>query len=484
MNDKDEFLIWEYQERYLTFFRRKGNQFINHIHPDLNPQIILLGLKVDDREDGDTVYINQEDDKYRNEHFSRLRINAHRYHNGNEGIDDDELKEQLIRKLDQIDRSSSTVKFCSYPVLIEEYKVFIVVEVNKKTYDSYYTLNKDFSELFRAKISRSFIDSAVNTFLDECSISFRNPKSTTIPIKKSNEEMLNDAARDFMNSVSVAGESIGGIIYNLYDTCNIISSLRYEGTELTGTLVIAKKDHPNIRMNLNLIEPIEIKDYRKARKLLELSNDESPLISDSWKIFGLGKIKNDYNPSSESLFVINFIKHYHWKVSHNDKYLIDVAYRQPSLPKNAIDIEEISTNLNKVFTDIEKDQIDELKDIIIEASNQKHGTMLLISEAAKEESERLKNQSLMINPRKIDENLVEKITSIDGCVILDKDSTCYAFGAILDGIATKAGDSSRGARYNSAIRYYESKKNEHKVLLVIISEDGMVDFIPSEKSHY
>ena len=49
-------------------------------------------------------------------------------------------------------------------------------------------------------------------------------------------------------------------------------------------------------------------------------------------------------------------------------------------------------------------------------------------------------------------------------------------GVILDGKASNNGTPSRGARYNSAIRYVDDNKNDS--IAIIISEDGMVDLYP------
>jgi DNA integrity scanning protein DisA with diadenylate cyclase activity len=62
-------------------------------------------------------------------------------------------------------------------------------------------------------------------------------------------------------------------------------------------------------------------------------------------------------------------------------------------------------------------------------------------------------------------------------VLIDPHGTCYAIGAILDGLATEKGDSSRGSRYNSALRYVES--SDYPCLAVVVSEDGLVDVITS-----
>jgi hypothetical protein len=48
---------------------------------------------------------------------------------------------------------------------------------------------------------------------------------------------------------------------------------------------------------------------------------------------------------------------------------------------------------------------------------------------------------------------------------------------ILDGRASGRGDGTRGARYNSALRYIES--SAYPCLAVVVSEDGMVDVLTS-----
>jgi DNA integrity scanning protein DisA with diadenylate cyclase activity len=68
------------------------------------------------------------------------------------------------------------------------------------------------------------------------------------------------------------------------------------------------------------------------------------------------------------------------------------------------------------------------------------------------------------------------ITAIDGAVLIDPTTTCYAIGVILDGLASNKGTPSRGARYNSAIRYVETCK--YPCLAIIVSEDGSIDLVP------
>jgi hypothetical protein len=92
------------------------------------------------------------------------------------------------------------------------------------------------------------------------------------------------------------------------------------------------------------------------------------------------------------------------------------------------------------------------------------------------ESRRLQNQATVINPVKLTPQIMKVITAIDGAVLINSGSTCYAVGVILDGLASPKGTPARGARYNSAIRYVES--SEYACMAIVVSEDGSVDLLP------
>ena len=84
--------------------------------------------------------------------------------------------------------------------------------------------------------------------------------------------------------------------------------------------------------------------------------------------------------------------------------------------------------------------------------------------------------STVIEPVVLGDEMVRRVTSIDGAVLLDDEGRCHAVGVILDGRATPDGRPSRGSRYNSALRYVTGA--EGPTLAVVISEDGRVDLLP------
>lgn len=121
-------------------------------------------------------------------------------------------------------------------------------------------------------------------------------------------------------------------------------------------------------------------------------------------------------------------------------------------------------------------QISELIELVKEAEKEVHGTILIISADAQKEACRLVNQSTSLIPCRLTPDLLKHLTPIDGALILSPESICYSIGTILDGLATDKGDSTRGARYNSAVRYIEASKTP--CIAFIVSEDGGVTIHP------
>ncbi len=295
---------------------------------------------------------------------------------------------------------------------------------------------------------------------------------------------------------------------SLFDDFNIISTLPHEGEECFGQIVYVskKQGNENIEMIINFETPVILSEHRKIRKLLNLSNKNNFLVlqdlplknkpddSDIYGI-GIGKLKDsnscseeDNLSSQENWCVINFQGHFLWELGYsiktsdpckNTKPIIVVKNGQPSLPQKRIDKLEFKNYCEDIFTNIQQSDMDDLWEVLEQAIEQKHGTMLVIldTNTAKDEADRLGGQCFKITPKKLNAELIKELTSIDGSLLLSSDGNCHAIGVILDGQAAKGGDSSRGSRYNSAIRYSESMKGKHELLIVVISEDGMINFI-------
>jgi hypothetical protein len=107
-------------------------------------------------------------------------------------------------------------------------------------------------------------------------------------------------------------------------------------------------------LTLELINPINIGNYRTVRKFLELSENNTSIVSDSVSIYGLGEIRGKYNPTTESLFVIKFLDHYKWELLHDNNSLMIVEYGIPALPKDKIDRKKFYADFPRILKGITK----------------------------------------------------------------------------------------------------------------------------------
>jgi DNA integrity scanning protein DisA with diadenylate cyclase activity len=130
-----------------------------------------------------------------------------------------------------------------------------------------------------------------------------------------------------------------------------------------------------------------------------------------------------------------------------------------------------------MFGDFCEERYHRLWGLISMAARQLRGTNVLISTQAAAEAERLGSQCTRIRPTLLTPMLMERVTSIDGTVIIDTDGVCHAIGAILDGPAARRGDRTRGGRYNSAVMYLDS--TPFRSIIVVVSQNGMVDLVCS-----
>jgi hypothetical protein len=179
----------------------------------------------------------------------------------------------------------------------------------------------------------------------------------------------------------------------------------------------------------------------------------------------------------EPFFRAVFRGHYRWDFFFRDLRLMTCQFGVPRVPPVRLTRDAFVSNAQRVLVDLGAHQALRLWENVEAAMGQGHGTLLVVANNASEEAARLSRQSIPIAPVELTPDLVSRISGIDGAILVDHDSRCHAIGVILDGLASEEGDPSRGARFNSAIRYVGSA-TEHTLCLVV-SEDGQVDMVPT-----
>lgn len=265
-----------------------------------------------------------------------------------------------------------------------------------------------------------------------------------------------------------------------------ISSLKYENNPCHGKILFADDIHSKAPIFLLKFEKtIEFnnKNERLIRKLLEVTGENIYLLADtlSGKIVGI--INGINNSDSNNQYILKFCGHMHWILKYGDMTVVEFANGRYYIADDFNPKRDYILQLKECFRGFSNTQLKIRKslELIQISQKQMHGTMIVVSNQAYEESNRLcsKQRGIKINPIDILDNkeLFYSMTSIDGALLLDEDFKCHAFGVILDGPAAD-GDCSRGARYNSALTYCKWKNQErYQTWAIVISEDKMVNIV-------
>lgn len=483
--------IWPHQSRFRMAAQAIADGLFNALDEDLQPYVILLALPMDYTSEAplclepsdcgldDALFVNavatgQELQRNTPWPFAeRNDVSAESLRKKYEGVG---LRSAVQAIFDKLDEQTTLHHFVGWPVRINGYFVMVALRVNRKPLRSYPSLSPNRFFTDGRPLSPSLLSAAMQRFNEECvkSLTEPEPGSGQLARPRETEELLRAAGKTLLDTPAQALGAEPGTA-RLFHTLNTISSLRYEGAEGVGKLLLARRHHPNLEEVFALTCPTALTDYRAVRKLLEMTTPEVSLLSDGENVYALGRQVGHYDPNREDLFVINFVNHYAWEFQHDGKVLMRTHYGQPSLPRPRLNRTRFRKDLKRLFHLHDPAKIERLWEVVLEASRQQHGTLLVITTEALAEADRLKLQCTLIEPVPLTPLITRLITAIDGAVLLDPDSYCYSIGVILDGKASGHGTSTRGARYNSAIRYVEA--SPYPCLAVVVSEDGMVDVI-------
>jgi hypothetical protein len=378
-------------------------------------------------------------------------------------------------------RPAGMLYFASFPVRRDAYLVSTVLGLQEDVVSSYASLDGGRARIHEYgsfKLAVSLIDATVDEFLNNAARELERPDAGEgWGSARTPGEVIRSAGARFTMDCAYRADrdsELTGYWQRVFDACNAVASLKYERAAGSGRFVVARREHPAVKRAISFSKPVSVHNARGARKLLELSSRGLALHVNARFIFGLVEV-DDYAAEQEDLFEIEVLDHHHWKLVHARHTLMHVDSGQPRLLSRPFNAAKLRTDLGRIFDQLSPDDADRLVALVKAAVTEKHGTMLVIVADAPQEAQRLANQATVIEPCSATGKLIEHVTPIDGAVLLGPDCVCHAIGVILDGLATPYGDPSRGARFNSALRYVWAHQ---PCLAIVVSEDGGVDLIP------
>jgi hypothetical protein len=371
------------------------------------------------------------------------------------------------------ERRGDRLSFCAGAVRMLGHYVVPVLQVKREAFQALPALRADAGGLGHGV--HGFADAVVAEILREAEEELHKPRPGKSLYWLDADVVARAAGTALLFEAAAAARQVSDANV-LLDRLNVVSATRYERRVGRGRIVIARADHPALRYRIRLALPIPLGDPQWTRKVLEMATDDVALFSDSAHVLGLGVVSDEYDPAAEDVFVVEFVDHYKWALSHAGVVLMRVEYGIPGLARPPLHRAALGAVVARVFPDTSAEVDRRLWRVVETAMEQPHGTTIVVTAGAAEEAARLQGQCTRIEPLILGEDMIRRVTSIDGALLLDAEGRCHAVGAILDGRATGAGRPARGARYNSALRYVAGAACP--TLAVVVSEDGRVDVLP------
>ena len=488
--------MWGYQQHFRIDFEIRMNNVMEELGvPEAGAECLLVGARIPGQENPNGVCVEPEDGKWSIDLFDGL-LNAiepevanhplQKVYYGDEpsmrdkpeNIRRDSVRKSVQKVLNGYDSIHGRRSFVGGPAPVNDYYITPVVQLPSELFGRFHPLREPISD-GHVTCHPSLIHAAVSEVLTEAydELLRPDPGRNLGARSRSPEEIVRRAAAAFMHTPKVAmgDKSFGNP--NLFELFNSISSLMYEGAEGKGRLLLAKPDSGSVDMLLNFSEPVSFREARWSRKVLQMASSEATLVADCEKIFGLGKVAPGVDPwTNQNAFNVEFLGHSHWRLSCGDKVMLVIRDGAPSLPQEEIPRARLLDTYQRLFPEAREEDIACFTALFEAAVDQRHGSMLIVAKDAESEANRFRGQGTRITPMKLTPDLYRQVSGIDGAVIIEPNGICHAISVILDGPARPECTPSRGARYNSGIRYVGAADVAR--LAVVVSDDQTVDVIP------
>jgi hypothetical protein len=498
MTDTITHFIWGYQKHFRVSHEHCAQQLFLHLDPELEPSIFIVGIRAatSDKpfpaciEPEDEFWIQSEDLDHTLEMAAALRAEypeAQMFHSHplaqqreDETLDRRAIRDTILSLIENHSNKPADVRhWVSFPVMINGYWVAVVLELRKSVIARYPSLKSESCALheFRSiPIPESLISAAAQEFLRHSTEELSKPEPA-LDMNVDVEDLLRRAGQRMTEGIVLRIEQnlVEGY-HHLFRDLTLISSLNYERSPASGTILLARKDDARVLRSISFASPTHRSKHRSIRKLLELTATGSMLHSTTEDVLGLAQLES-YDPVNEDVYEARILGHHRWQLVHAEQVLMQVSYGLPSLQKAPLDPTRLIGDLKRLFPDIDPADAGRIVELVETVSNRATGALLIVTPDAEIEATRLSAQATPIAPTPLTPALITQLTAIDGAILLTPTAEAHAIGTILDGIATSNGDPGRGSRYNSAVRYVESRPTP--CLAIITSDDGGIDFVPA-----
>jgi hypothetical protein len=488
--------MWGYQVSYRRQIRSLARDVLKQLGAPAEAEVLLVGARRPESHNRNPVCVEPEDGKWPLALFDGL-LNAvestydhhdlqNMFYSDNASMRDkpewmrrDSVRTSVARAIRAFDIAHDVTSFCGDVSRVGDYYITVIVQIPNNTFAQFPSLpDRPVDGRRQGYGYRSLIHSAMYAVLQEATEELHNPDPGRFTRRsmRTAEEVIRIGAQDFLHT---PGLSIERQYFqtDLFDSLNLVASLMYEGAKGIGDLILVNPENECVDFLARFSDPVPFREPRWVRKVLQMATTGVGIIADSRQIYGLGRLRGSHDAyARQDAFTVAFIDHYHWELRCGDQVLLRSHYGMAKLPQEPVDKVAFLANYTRLFPRASREDGLHLWDLLLVQLRQDHGSMIVVADDAVREAHRLGRQGTRIEPTRLTESLLRSVSGIDGTILLAPDGICHAVGIILDGEATDQCTPSRGSRYNSGIRYVQTRQTRR--LAIVISDDRTIDIIP------
>jgi hypothetical protein len=490
----DQFMF-PYQQSFRGGLSYLVESVLRHLGTTTVAKVFVVGARAPQSDARHEVCIEPEDGEWSREPFEGLLpsveaiVREHPLQNmfyGDEAAMRDKpenirrnsVTEAVRAALGPSDARNAVRSFCGFSVHVGQYYIVPVIQLPETLFQQFPPLDLPKSD--DPRVPRgfpSFIHAAIARILADATTELQRPepgRGMFFPAGERAQELVRLAASDFMRTPAYA-TSGRYVPAELFERFNMISSLMYEGAHGVGQLILTGTDSPDIDFMVRFKKPVPFHEPRWARKALQMASTEVALVSDSERIYGLGRLTTTASAGKRA-FIVDFLDHYSWQLRCGEQVMLVTRYGDAMLPQEPIGRERFILNLERLFRDSSATAREHLWEVFRSSLGAKHGSMIVVADDAKGEARRLASQGTPVEPTLLTPELFRRVSGIDGAILVDAEGLCHAVGVILDGVSAAECTPSHGSRFNSGVRYVSGSVKPR--LAIVVSDDRTVDVFP------
>lgn len=285
------------------------------------------------------------------------------------------------------------------------------------------------------------------------------------------------AVRDFMvDEMNVMlGWDTPIRVYSILDAVLGISETLEEGAWPRGELVFVEPnavDFIDFMIRFPPMEQPNLNNFKHVRKMLQaVEESERKLVSDGNTIVG---ITNSYLPAFS---IIADFRGVYGFLRLNDEPVCSFAngsFQSTTHKAKLVELEELLLE-SHLDRSIKYEIFKIIATLVHTAENEKYGCTLVLDlnpRPIEISGHHLKDALDLRQPYYLE--LSTALAQVDGALHIGADMRLHAFACLLDGRTVPGEDRSRGARYNSALRFSAEHRN---IIVVVVSSDRPVSII-------